>query len=899
MNRTSFASLLVVLGLILVGAPVSGQAQTCDGIAPDKFPCGYAIADLAVQRVPALFKLQARVAQAKLPVGEGTFATVVVKLVRGSEVLCLESFGNVQVKESVLNLEIGRNMSCELDEYIAKNEDLAFQVCLGGADNCLKPVALAATPYAVKSTYAVHATDAMKATSAAQASYAYRVTADRDLIATRQLGTGYFDFYSPGADANSPACNASWLPGNPVCDPDAGYVQWTPVRDANALDLTVAGKAAGTDRMVELSSLVLASEATTATGDLTVTPSAGGQGLTVSARGAHVVGDSDVTGELTISDRTTVMADGIHVTGASDVFGTLQVSEATTVAAGGIHVTGASDIDGDTTISGSLAVAASANGTGAGLTYDTDSGLMVVTGGAHVNGDSNVSGAFDVNGGFSVYADPSQADPALSIDAAGFDVNGLDVTIDGQVSIGGKLSVGGDVAIPNGSILLGTTNTLASDVGAGKMIVSGPVTFTSPVVFQGGSSETNSAYVLREGESRPVTMGSTLGVTGLLSALGGLTATGGFSVVSASPVAVGLSYTTAAGLKVLLGGLHVTGTSDFGGTLMVTAGGMTVAGASVFNGLLTAAAGLAVTGASNLAGKLSVTTGGLAVTGASAFTDRLTVTANGVDVTGPSTFRNAVTVTGGGVAVTGASSVAGKLTVSSGGMAVTGTSSFSDKLTVAANGVDVTGVGTFRSGLSVPANGVDVTGVGTFRSGVTVAANGVDVTGASTLRGALTVTSGGVAVTGASSVAGKLTVSSGGAAVTGTSSFSDKLTVSANGVDVTGASTFRTGVSVTSGGLSVAAGGLTVTGTATATDMTVSGTIDLGYAVVTCASTNTCACPTGKKALGGGVACESNNHHVHTSNPSTDGSGWNGICENNVGTNQTPGNVYAICARVR
>ena len=110
----ALAALAVWLAL---PAGASAQEILCDGAG--SVPCGFQLQDVQLQKVPAVFKFQARVSQAKLPIGEGEFAKITVRLLRGNTPLCEEELNGVQVRGSVLNLEIGRHMSCEIDEVIA------------------------------------------------------------------------------------------------------------------------------------------------------------------------------------------------------------------------------------------------------------------------------------------------------------------------------------------------------------------------------------------------------------------------------------------------------------------------------------------------------------------------------------------------------------------------------------------------------------------------------------------------------------------------------------------------------------------------------------------------------------------------------------------------------------
>ena len=179
----------------LFGAAFALAASPSLALDPDPT---FQIAAKNIQRVPTSFKFQAAISQAKMPVGEAIFQTLIVNLKKGDQVMCSETFNDVQVRDSVLNLDIGKQMSCDMDAVMAEHSGLTFQVCIGGAENCLKPVELGTVPYAVKANFAVQAQEAHTSDVSVQSHYAHRVTADRDLFESQNetLGAGYFDFYT-------------------------------------------------------------------------------------------------------------------------------------------------------------------------------------------------------------------------------------------------------------------------------------------------------------------------------------------------------------------------------------------------------------------------------------------------------------------------------------------------------------------------------------------------------------------------------------------------------------------------------------------------------------------------------------------------------------------------------
>ncbi len=397
---------------------------------PDGAPCTFGIRGQALAPAPTTFRFQARLSQAKLPVGDREVGRVVVRLKRGHEVLCMEEFGEVVVQASTLDLVIGHAMSCDLDRVLAENHELALQVCIGGTDNCLKPTVLGVTPYAIKASHTAQAQRASRADVAGQAHWAHRISADRDMLLHRRLGTGYFTAAAPGrADRlfEGGADGAGADDGFLLYE-DGGFLQWTPLREANPT-LHISARDPRGDTPVPLSRLVLVAERTKTTG-----------ALDVLRGGVHVRGASDVAGDLVVRGQLKVERppdggpQGARVTGPTELDGTLTVSQGLTVRSGGLQTVDDSDVTGDLQILGQLRVdpadlgadgegwAAHVQGTGAvdGLLEIADA-LKVTGGGLLATGDTTVAGFVSVSETLSAQ----------------------------DVTVGGALLVLGDVIAPN------------------------------------------------------------------------------------------------------------------------------------------------------------------------------------------------------------------------------------------------------------------------------------------------------------------------------------------------------------------------------------------------------------------------------------------------------------------
>jgi len=420
--RIAVAS-LAFCAVALASGGARAQSVPCDGAGT--FPCGYQIDNLHLQPSPALFKFQARVSQAKLPTGQGLFHRVLVALKRGNQTLCSEEFSKVRVSDGTMNLEIGRNIDCELDQVVAANRDLAFQVCIGGTDNCLRPIPLGTDAYAFKSSFAVLAQEVPFSDLAGQATYMQRATADRDMVVRKALGIGYFDFSTPDSAPRLHATDADFAPFA-----KGGFLTWTPVQEGSPT-LHIAARDAVRDTPMPLGRLLLMSNSTESLGRLVVRSN----GLVVNGA-ASIDGATTVVGMLSASGPGGSPS-GAAVRGPGTFGDTLGIGDVTTVAAGGLHVTGDSDHSGNLSLTGAL----------------TSGSLTVTTGGANVTGDLALGGNLVAAG--SVRAASASVD-GLTVGVSGATVSGP-LTVTGPLSFTGGVAMGGvagDFNVP-GSLTAG------------------------------------------------------------------------------------------------------------------------------------------------------------------------------------------------------------------------------------------------------------------------------------------------------------------------------------------------------------------------------------------------------------------------------------------------------------
>jgi cysteine-rich repeat protein len=439
--------LCLIFALLASSSPALGQEVVCDSLSD--FPCGNQMEQVGLRRAPALFKLEARVAQAGgMMLGTAELASVVVQLVSGTD-LCEENFSKVLVTNSVVNLEIGREMDCDLDEFLATHGNVEMNLCIGTSNTCLPPIKLRSVPYGIRATYASTAGTAHVVNRAGQASYVHRLSADSQALGvSNMLGHGYFDFETPSAEAVAPLYDEQEF----ETYKDGGFLLWTPVRNRSASNLHVLAQESGGTWLRALDQLVLASRQTRAKGALkieTLTP----QGVVVTGRGVHVAGDSVVAGDFTAKKQLGVVgsmyAGGVEELNDSEsgqFTGTLLVGNGVEMLNGGLMVTNDALVHGTLTITApdvvtiEGSVSASGPNTIIGLLQGPEA---LVTG--TLNSPGTVSAQSLNVGGNSVLGNLDAGE--LVVNAGG--------TVGGKLTVTGNLDVTKDVLIAGDVTFLG------------------------------------------------------------------------------------------------------------------------------------------------------------------------------------------------------------------------------------------------------------------------------------------------------------------------------------------------------------------------------------------------------------------------------------------------------------
>jgi cysteine-rich repeat protein len=273
-------------------------------------PCRPALLEGGVQKSPAVFYLQARVSPAKLPSGRGKVEVFVNISNTSGDVLCRESFSKpAQIREGVLNLEVGRGMDCPLDEVFAENTALRVQLCLGSPTSCMRPIDLTAVPFALSAHVATEVKQARHATLAARADVSHRVTADADVLKPSAVGYGYFDFFTP-----TPAQRDAFVSGSQGGD---GFMLWSPVRGAEEGEVFPANQVlfVGEDTQGEIATLqrvhLVAARARVM-----------GRSRVLSGH-AVVRGSAQIEGEARVHQRLSAPQLVVHHSGGADALGVI------------------------------------------------------------------------------------------------------------------------------------------------------------------------------------------------------------------------------------------------------------------------------------------------------------------------------------------------------------------------------------------------------------------------------------------------------------------------------------------------------------------------------------------------------------------------------------------------
>lgn len=484
------------MALALFGAPsaerAAAQTVDCSDPAAPGCRCGsascpseFGIENVQISKSNTTIKFQARVSQAKIPLGNATFDQITTEVLDGNSVVCSETLTNKSVVDSILNLEIGAQYTCDFESIVARSTDLKFRVCLGTGGNCLKPVKLSTVPYSIKSTYAKRAQEAYIADKAAQCHYAHRIAGDLDLFVSPTdvpQGSGFYDFRTP-LDTD----NLSGLSNMTGSSLNGGYIQWQPINSDNTLN--ICSREMSNGALVPLDELVLHATNTGIEGNLHVTQNARTELThTVDTR-LDVIGHGIVRGANAAADGVAALSvqNGLtHVEAGLLVTGTQFGSDMTPWISGAtVHDVPLTvyQTSGPGTAMTSLMDGLLVSGEpGLGEARITNIPLIVQDGLSSLQAGAIVSGA-----PFEVLNQPSTfTSGAVTVDGGAVTVNTGDVTVAG----GDVLVTTGDMSVPAGDLTVGGVSTLdgATTITAGTGQATDPALHVVGTSQLGGSS---------------------------------------------------------------------------------------------------------------------------------------------------------------------------------------------------------------------------------------------------------------------------------------------------------------------------------------------------------------------------------------------------------------------------
>ncbi len=312
---------------------LAAAALVCTAVQtpPARAQSGPSIVLTGMQKAPGYFRFQAQISQGKLPVGNGVFNKVYVRLRNGTGApVASEEFTAQTVRDGVLNLEVGQTNAAAFEQAIANNPQLQVEICIENTTNCMSPVTIASVPYAIKASYAYNARYAQNAAYASECSYTHRA-AGEDVTWTGKdgEGIGYLNFTSPipPSATGTPAAVAG-LNINPTTN-KAGYIQWMSMDPAKH-ELHLCGIQAGARKPLDL--LVMHADLAKFSGNVQVTGSVNAASLTAAGavRGATVTATGAVSGATVSATGAvsggSVSATGMATFGAGLTIGTANVS---------------------------------------------------------------------------------------------------------------------------------------------------------------------------------------------------------------------------------------------------------------------------------------------------------------------------------------------------------------------------------------------------------------------------------------------------------------------------------------------------------------------------------------------------------------------------------------------
>ena len=432
-----------------------------------EWPCSSQAESATVQPVRPLFKVQLRVSQGENFIAEGLFPEVFATLSTAQAGSCEERFTDVYVRQSVLNLELGQNMDCDLERFVQENDNLRLQLCLGNRDSCVT-VPLATVPYAMKANSVRRAELAGRVNRVRQAHYAHRLASDpTTLTESDALGMGFIDFHTRAWDGVLQRA-LGHLGEALRFETGGGFLLWNPVGDTAIMELVIAARAEGGALLQPLNELIFLGERLYATGHLTVEGFADGD-----HDAAEIEGHSHLQGGLEQQRALELSAGDMLVEGTATLEGALLVSGETKIRQGA-RVGDQLTVSGDTHVHGEVQAGPTWSGAetlvgGEGIL----AGQLTVSGESRVTGDLAATSA-QVEGSVLVGEGSSLLQGALTLSDA------LEVGENGAASLlTVQRALRDERGLPEEQLVI---------EGSTPVHVPSTVTFSGPVEFAGGVS---------------------------------------------------------------------------------------------------------------------------------------------------------------------------------------------------------------------------------------------------------------------------------------------------------------------------------------------------------------------------------------------------------------------------
>ncbi len=416
---------------------------------------------------------QTRISQTELPILEGLVYELKVKysdLSSGGD--CEETFQNVRILDSVLNLELGLNAGCDFGRELAKKQTLSMRLCFSetretdfvssndnqssGIERCFnRDVNISSVPYAIRVNIAREAENVYQANYAHSSSYVYRLV-DQDTDWSSLVIPSHFSFRTQRPLGLGPSALRLNSDDQAKLDEisEAGYIRWhreyrSNSRPEEADHLHIARLSNVSERgITNLDQLTIASKLVDWYGPNIE--------ISRSFRPEMDIQDSAPQTALSVQGRLNVDGDLMLDQGLAYTEQPITVQGNTTIDAGGMLVSGEVVTRSEVTVTADL----NQGWRDPNLMINGPHYLFTVSGPIHLTGPLTLNplynhgrsslrvGSTRINrGSISLSAIDSASSMGQMVIDGDVDVNGTAVLTNGQLDIDNDLRVIGDVEV--------------------------------------------------------------------------------------------------------------------------------------------------------------------------------------------------------------------------------------------------------------------------------------------------------------------------------------------------------------------------------------------------------------------------------------------------------------------